>query len=261
MLYNLRINKILWSITTFLVLIVASFGIINPHIYDEVFAKEFIPGALPQDILSIFVCFLTFSLVLRAKEKDYKLQAVIIGIIGSFFYLYGIFTIERVYNSLYLLYAAIFALSTWSLLYSLMSLNQESIRTVKITPAIALLSAGAAVFIAVLFTFLWVSALLPLMREHRRIEYLYSIYILDLCFIMPAFIITSFLTLRKKPLGIIFLPPVFIIGFFVIFPLGLGEMAKPYYGQSANYQSMTMSFVFSVIMLALGLLQLRNIKK
>lgn len=260
MLKNLKTNKILWYVTTALTLVAAMVGIANTHIYDGLFAKEFIPGALPQDILTVLVCLTLFVLIVKTKENSVKLQVVIIGIIGSFFYLYGIFTIERVYNFLYVLYAAIFALSFWSVLYSLMNLKAEVFEKIKLSKAMLRTSAISGIVIATLFSFLWISALIPIMREHNRIEFLYSIYILDLCFVMPAFFITSIMSLQKKGMGIVLSPAIFILGVFVIFPLGLGEIAKPFYGQSANIGSMMMSFVFSAFMLIIGFLQLRKIK-
>jgi hypothetical protein len=103
-------------------------------------------------------------------------------------------------------------------------------------------------------------SLLPLMQEHNRIEYLYSIYILDLGFVMPAFFVTAIMCLRKMPLGILMAPAIMIVGFFVIFPLGLNEVAKPAFGMTINYGSMLVSFIFSIYMLALAYLQLRYIR-
>lgn len=48
---------------------------------------------------------------------------------------------------------------------------------------------------------------LPLMRDRHRIEYFYSVYILDLCFVMPAFFIAAVLSLRGLPFGILMAPP------------------------------------------------------
>ena len=48
--------------------------------------------------------------------------------------------------------------------------------------------------------------------------------------------------------------------FFVIFPLGLGELAKPFYGQIPNANSMIMSFVFSAYMLVVGGLHVWKLK-
>ncbi|MCR4329662.1 MAG: hypothetical protein NUV65_03905 [Candidatus Roizmanbacteria bacterium] len=259
MFSNLSTNKILWSITTGLTFIAASIGIAAPHIYDGVFAKEFIPGALPQDVLTMILCIFLFYLIIKTKENSLKTQIFIFGIMGSFFYLYGIFTIERVYNFLYILYCAIFASSFWSILYSLMRVKSDFLGKLKYSNKLVTLSAVIGILIASLFTFLWISALIPLMRDRNRIEYLYSIYLLDLCFVMPAFFITSILSLRKNIVGILFLPAVFIVGFFVIFPLGLGEIAKPFYGQTINVGSMIMSFLFSFLMIVVGIGHLNNI--
>jgi hypothetical protein len=260
MLTNLKTNKILWSVTTGLILVAAIFGVVLPHIYDGLFAMEFIPGALPQDILSILICLGLFFMISKVKEDSLKMQVIIFGIIASFFYLYGIFTIERVYNFLYILYAAIFAMSFWSILYALMHLKEEVFQNVKLSNAMIRISAISGIIIALLFTTLWISSLIPLMRQHNRIEYLYSIYILDLCFVMPAFFITAVMSLKKMGKGIALTPAIYILGVFVIFPLGLGEIVKPYYGQTTNVGSMMMSFLFSAYMLVIGLVQLKKIK-
>ena len=260
MLNNLKTNKILWIITTSLTLVVALIGVILPHIYDDVFPKEFILGALPQDVLTILICLVLFVVISKVKEDNVKFQIVIIGVISSFFYLYGIFTIERVYNFLYILYVAIFAMSFWSVLYGFMNIRKEVCRKATLSKAMTQTSAISGIVIAALFTFLWIAALVPLIRDHNRIEFLYSIYILDLCFVMPAFFLTAIMSLRKNGLGLVLMPAIYILGFFVIFPLGLGELAKPFHGQIANYGTMMVSFAFSAYMLTVGLVQLLKLK-
>ena len=97
------------------------------------------------------------------------------------------------------------------------------------------------------------------MREHNRIEFMYSIYILDLCFVMPAFFITAVMSLRKHPFGVLIAPAIMILGFFVIFPLGLNELAKPPFGMVISYGP-AMSFIFAFLMLTLAILQLKMIR-
>ena len=200
-----------------------------------------------------------FILIARTKENDVKLQAVILGLLGSFFYLYRIFTMERVYNGLYLLYVAVFASSFWSIIYSLAGFKAEVFANLHLNSGMLKTTAISSIFIAVIFTFLWITALIPLMREHNRIEFMYSIYILDLCFVMPAFVMTAIMSLRGMPLGILIAPAIMILGFFVIFPLGLNELAKPSAGMVINYGSMAISFIFAFFMLAIATLQLRMI--
>jgi hypothetical protein len=115
--------------------------------------------------------------------------------------------------------------------------------------------------IAILFGILWVSALLPLMASRNQIQHLYSIYILDLCFVMPGFVITAYMSLKNKSFGLLMSPVMYILGIFVIFPLGIGELAKPYFGQATDIKSMTMSFVLSGLFLLFAVLHMRGLKQ
>jgi hypothetical protein len=99
-------------------------------------------------------------------------------------------------------------------------------------------------------------ALVPLMRGHHRIEYLYSIYILDLCFVMPAFAVTAIMAIRRQALRAVLGPAIMILGFFVIFPLALNELAKPSAGLALSAGPLVVSLLFSVFMLSLALLQI-----
>ena len=259
MVHNLKLAKIFWTITTMLAFLAALGGVLFKGIYIDLFPADFLPGAFPQDVLTILVCIFLFILIARAKENDVKSQVIILGLLGSFFYLYGIFTMERVYNSFYLLYAAVFASSFWSIIYSLAGFKADHFANLRLPDGMLKTTSFVSIFIAVVFTFLWTMALIPLMRDHNRIEYLYSIYILDLCFVMPAFVITAIMSLRRMPLGILMAPAIMILGFFVIFPLGLNELAKPSAGMAISYGPMAVSFLFAFLMVAIAALQLKMI--
>lgn len=257
---NLRLARTLWAATALLAFVAALGGVLNRDIYAGLFPEEYLPGAFPQDVLTLVVSAVLLALAVATREAQVKRQVVALGLLGALFYLYGIFTIERVYNGLYLVYAAVFALSFWAIIASLAGARTSSLAMLQVPDGIRRTTAWASIVIAVLFTILWTAALLPLMREHNRIEYLYSIYILDLCFVMPAFVVTAVLALRGQPLGILLGPAIMILGFFVIFPLGLNELAKPSAGLPIAYGPMVVSFGFALLMLALGGLQLRGIR-
>ena len=257
MVHNLKLAKIFWTITTAFTFLAALGGVLFNGIYVGLFPADFLPGAFPQDVLTILVCIFLFVLIATTRESDIKKQVVILGLLGSFFYLYGIFTMERVYNGFYLLYAAVFASSFWTIIYSLSGFRSAAFASLRLNNGIRKTTAITSIVIAVLFTFLWTMSLIPLMKAHNRIDFLYSIYILDLCFVMPAFFITAIMSLLKMPLGTLIGPAIMILGFFVIFPLGLNELAKPSAGLAINYGSMAMSFVFAFFMLALAALQLK----
>ena len=258
MVHNLKLARVFWTITTGLTFLAALGGVLFKGIYVNLFPTDFLPGAFPQDVLTILVCGFLFILIATTGEKDVKKQVIILGLLGSFFYLYGIFTMERVYNWFYLLYMAVFAASFWSIIYSLSGFRSAAFANLHLSDGVRKTTAFASICIAVLFTFLWTMALLPLMKSHDRIDFMYSIFILDLCFVMPAFFITAVMALRKMPLGILMGPAIMILGFFVIFPLGLNELAKPAAGLAMNTGPMVMSFVFAFFMLALAALQLKG---
>jgi len=257
MIRNLKLAKVFWTITVLFTFCAALAGVLVKGIYVDLFAKDYLPGAFPQDILTMLVCVLLFVLISTTRDNDVKKQVIIIGLLGSLFYLYGIFTMERVYNWFYLLYLAVFACSFWSIIYSLAGFKAEAFANLRLNGGMLKTTAVSSILIAVLFTFLWIVALIPLMRDRNRIEYLYSIYVLDLSFVMPAFFITALMSLRKMPLGILMAPAMMIMGFFVIFPLGLNELAKPSFGMAINYGPMAISFIFSFFMLAIAALQLK----
>ena len=232
---NIKTAKLLWNITEILTLVAAVGGLLVKGIYDNLFQADYLPGAEAQDIITVLLSAFLIFLIYSTKESDIKKQIIIIGVLGSQCYLYGIFTMERVYNIFYLVYLAIFALSFWALVYSLVGFRAQKFQNLRLNRGMLNTTAISSIVIAVLFIFLWVMSLLPLMQEHERIEYLYSIYILDLGFIMPAFIVTAIMGFRRKPLGILMAPAMMIVGFFVIFPLGLNELAKPAFGMAVNY--------------------------
>jgi len=88
---------------------------------------------------------------------------------------------------------------------------------------------------------------------------MYSVYVLDLVFIMPAFFMLALLILKDRKIGLLLTPAIMILGFFVIFPLGLNELAKPLFGQSIIVPTMMVSFLFSFLMLGVGLVHLRKL--
>jgi hypothetical protein len=257
---NLKLNKILWFVISSLVLIVATVGLVVKNLYVGLVRYDFIPTTFAQDILTIFLVFGLLYLIYTTKKSDIKKQLVIIGIISSFCYLYAIFSIEQVYNSLYLAYLAIFSLSFFSVIISINSLSLVMSQKWVISKIIKNTSIGFSILVALLFSSLWISALIPLMTSRNQVQYLYSIYILDLCFVMPSFVIVAYLSFKNNSFGLLISPVMYILGIFVIFPLGLGELAKPYFGQQVDTISMIMSFTLSLVFLILGYLQIRSLK-
>ena len=260
MVNNFERNRALWIVTAVLTLIAALLGVVFPDIYRKVISNDLMPAMHTQDWLTILIGAALLLIIIKTRKNDIKKQIIILGIIGAFAYLYGIFAIERVYNWAYFLYLAIFALSFWSIVYGLADIPKDLLHKVEMHSLMGKASAWVSIVIATIFNILWIVQLLPILQQANKIEFLYSIYILDLCFVMPAFIITGIMALRKQPRGFLLAPVMFIVGFFVIFPLGLAEIAKPFYNQASNIGAMLMSFTLSGLFLIMTCLHLWKLK-
>jgi len=260
MIRSLGTNRILWLLTTTLSLVVALVGVFNPGIYSKVISTDIMPGVFGQDLMTIVASVIILVLAIQIKEESSTKQVLILGVIGYLFYAYGIYVIERVYNVLYYLYLAIFGLSFWSLVYGVASVSREILQQVELSRVMRNVSAGFSLFVAMVFTALWIIQLLPLIKAGEKIEFLYSVYILDICFIMPAFVILGIMTVRNKGPGLLLTPAMFILGFTLIFSLAVSEMVKPLYDLAISIGGLAPSLVLSILFLVLTFYHLRKFK-
>lgn len=259
MLTHINFHRILWAITGVLTLAAAAIGLGNPRIYDRIVSEELIPGAYSQDLLSAAAALGLLYLALTSHADRQKHQIVALGLLGYLFYAYGIYVIERAYNGLYLAYMAIFTMAFWSLVYAGAQLRRDLPQ-----PALAktfrLVSASGAILQPLIFYPLWIGMLLPLMRTGEQIDSLYSIFILDLCFVMPAFLILSVLTYRNHGTGLLLLPAAYVLGFTLIFSLAVGELVKPMFNATLIPAAFGPELALSLLFLVLGILHLSKLQ-
>lgn len=242
----------LWILTGALTLPAAVTGLLFPGIYRGVVATELIPGAVSQDLMSAVAAAALPVLAFAGRRGQPKVQLVALGILGYLFYAYGIYAIERTYNGFYLVYLAVFALSFWGMVYTALELRADGPRRARLAKGIRVLSASGALLQPLIFYPLWIAMLLPLMRTGDQIDSLYSVFVLDLCFIMPAFLILAVLTFRGRWPGLVFMPSLYLLGFTLIFSLALGELFKPLFNVPVSALSLWSSVLLSALFLVLG---------
>ena len=255
MINNLSLKKVFFVITSILALLASIIGVFNMDIYSSVVVAKIIPGVFTQDLLVIVASILLLILSLNLKENSIKKLIIIHGILGFFLYAYGIYAIEQVYTFLYPLYLIILSLSFYSLSYSLCNIKSDKLDKIKQLKIISIISSVYGIFIAIMFNFIWLSMLIDLIINSYRIEYTFSVFIIDLVFVMPALFIAAVMTLRNKAFGIINLSSLFILSFFILFPLALGEIIKPAVfnvnsniGELSLYLALSVSFIIFAIL-------------
>lgn len=225
-LAHTNLNRVVWLITAFGALIAAASGLANPAIYDPVVSQQIVPGVFTQDLVVALAALLMLVLAVIYR-RGAVVPIIQFGILGFFFYAYGLYAIEQVYTSLYPLYLALLALSFYGLALGLASLQSPAWSRLSAPNWMRFLAAGYAIFIALMFNVIWLGQLQPLIQNAERIEYTFSVYIIDLSFIMPAMAIAGVLALRRHVLGIVSLPALFILGAGILSPLAIAELIKP----------------------------------
>jgi len=258
---SFNLNRLLWFVAAVLSLAAAGLGVANPSLYKGVISESVEPGVFTQDIVAIVASIVLLLLVLTSRELQLRKRVVAHGLLGFFFYAYGIYAVERVYNWLYPIYLAIFGLSLFALIYGLATIPRKAADTIEVRSPIRQLGAGYAILIAVMFSILWLSQLMPLLRTGDRIEFTYSIYILDLSFVMPAFFLAGIMALRRHPLGLMGVPALFVLGVGILSPLALAELLKPVrYSLSSDMGGFWLYLVLSVVFLVFATVYLTGLK-
>jgi hypothetical protein len=255
-----RLNRNLWLVLAILTLGAAGVGAVAPGIYEGLLSPVTEPGVFTQDIVALLAALLLAVLAVVTKEHHLRRRSVAHGVLGFLFYAYGIYAIERVYSALYPLYLAILAGSLYVLIQGVAIALPERAGALKLPKPVRIAAAVYAIVIAIMFNVIWLSQLVPLIQSRDRIDYLYSIYIIDLSFIMPAFIVTAISAWRNHQLGLIGLPSMFVLGAAILSPLASAELIKPArYGLDFSsgefwlYLALTILFLaFAVVYLAIA---------
>ena len=234
MINQLNRNRILWLLIALMALIASLIGVSNQGIYQGLMITDNIPGVLAQDLVTVLASIAMLFLIIKIDEGDFVKQLILLGIIGYLFYGYGIYVLAKIYNILYFLYMAIFGLSFFSLVYGIANISKEAFDKIEFPDTLRKVSAAFLFLIPVIFYPMWVIRMLPFIQEMRVPASGSNVYILDICFVLPVFAIMAVMLLKKEDFAILLTPVLFIKGFTLCISVALGEILKPFYGQTWN---------------------------
>jgi len=232
----------------------------TPEMTRPLVTPSLMPGMVAQDIITILAALTILGLLLGRLSTRLWAQIVILGLLGSLFYNYGILVIERVYTPFYLVYLAIFGLVFYAFIYAMLSIDPAIIRSVQLTRRTRITSVVISLLTPAIFIPLWSLMLTNLIHHHQVPDNLYSIFILDLCFIMPFFVIVAVLTARNTGFGILLTPTLYFIGFAVLFPLALGELLKPALHMPISPRDLIPPLILSLLYLIIAVVILRKLR-
>ncbi len=261
-----RITAVMTLILSLLALYACLMGVLDKSIYQDVLEKGTITQFLlvastGQDIIFIPLALLLalFSIMFLVRP-GYKSFIIILGLTGNFFYGYGLYTMQGLYTSIYLVYLAIFSLSIYSLVLGLLSFTSEIAEK-------TLLPRGLRIFISIfLFSIVfmlglvWILRISPDIVSHIPPD-TYGVFVLDLGIVFPAIAITATKLIRNRPYGNILAGVALIKALTVCLSWGFGEWyGRLYGGIQGSYDMLIIPSVLTLISLVLVGLYINKLK-
>lgn len=223
----LRINrslKLLWLSAAIVSLLCAIVAIIRPGVYAGFVEEKYMNGTIAQDVMAILASVALMALIPRMKGGSYFEQTAGLGLMGFLFYAYGVYVIEQIYNVLYFGYMAVFSLSFFGIVYALFRIDAPNVDSASIPLGFKRLSCVFTLVIPAVFVPLWTMMQAQLISTGEQLQNTYGVLIMDLCLIMPLFIIAAIQSLRGMKAAIVLTPALFVLGFALLFPVGFSEL-------------------------------------
>lgn len=205
------VSRPLWwsSIVIALFVSIASFiGLFTQYPY-SLETENWQLQAQGQDIGNLAAAVIIIISSLLAKRGSLRGYLIWIGTLFYTLYAYIVYAVAVHFNSLFLIYVAILGLTLYTIIFSL------SKGVAPISPTKGRKLAGRTLIgIGILFGLLWLSEIIPATFSGEVPQSLRDaglivnpIHVIDLSAVLPALIITGYLALKNKAVGLFFVTP------------------------------------------------------
>jgi hypothetical protein len=241
-------------------------GLMDKSVYQDAittgaFLKVLRIGTFSQDLISVPASILLAVLsILYFFKKGEKTFIAMLGFIGYFLYSYGLFVTGGTYTRLYPIYMIIFIFSLYGFIYGVTSFERNEYVKFQLPKALRISMAVFFILIICIFSPLWLSQLIPSAMKQMRPDF-FSVFVFDLCLVMPALGIIAVQLLRNKPFGNILAGIALIKIVTLILSVTIGELSAPLFGKAANFGIIPVYGAITVISLVLGIFYCLKFKK
>ena len=225
-----RPEAVLRTATALIAAICSAAGLIDPGQYRAVVSPAVLPGALGQDATALALALVLLVATARHRSAD----RVVLPALAFLAYGYGIYAIERTVTVWYIAYLAALACATWALVLGVARGLHAAAGTEPLAGARRVMVAALCGLTSLAFSVAWVSALTPYARSGRQPTELWSIYLMDLCFVMPALATAAWWTWRRDPRGRALGTLMTGLGAVMMASLSLAEVCGPLAGLPAE---------------------------
>jgi hypothetical protein len=250
---------------TALVVIAGYGGLFWPAIYSREMSIG-VTEARATDTINIVVAapVLVLSAVF-AFGKSTRAHFVWMGTLLFLIYNFVIYAFDVHFNGLFLVYCAVLGLSFYALLASLKFISISEIAARYGPRAPARTVAVMFLLLASFFAFLWFREIIPALWSGVPPKSVADaaaltnpVHVLDLSFVLPAYVIAAIALLRRKPVGIVLAPVLLAFGSLMFVAIAGLAFAMNEAGLPAGRGQVTVLLVSAAGFAVLFLLCLRR---
>jgi hypothetical protein len=246
----------------------ALLGFLDKNLYGNiietgVFKYSFLPGTISQDFVAIVSSILMiFLVILYARKEDGRWIISIIGLLSYYFYGYGTYVISGLYTSVYLIYMLIFTLSVLGMIIGISGFEGFYIKILFLYKWVRICSIVFLSIIVTIFMSKWIVDVHSYTRRNIIPDF-YAIYILDLCFILPLFIVIIYILIKNIQFSYIVLGIALMKTTTLILSVTIGSFIsiKLELATQDDITMMPIYFAVTAISLFLYIFYCNNIKK
>jgi hypothetical protein len=167
--------------------------------------------AQAQDIGNLIGVLVLIVSAVMARKGSFRAYLVWLGMLFYFLYAYIIYAVAVHFNSLFLVYVAVLGLTLFTIIAAL----SRGLVNLSVPDLSARRFAGYTLIgVGVLFGLLWLSELVPALISGKVPQSLQDaglwvdpVHVLDLSTVLPGFIATGYLAIKKRGTGLYFTAP------------------------------------------------------
>lgn len=176
-------------------------------------SKDVAIQGIAQDYITLFVGvpLLLIGLIGLGK-RNLKIRLLLTGVLSYFFISYLFYLIMGMYNSLFLVYAALVCLTFFALVISLLSFDIEDISLKFKGEKPLRFAAGFLIFNVIMIALLWLGTIVPPLLDGSiypdSLEHYTTLIVqgMDIGLLLPIALVSAILLLKKRPLGYLLVP-------------------------------------------------------
>lgn len=224
------------------------------------------PQARGQDVVTLFlgIPLLIISLYL-SRKGSLKGRLLLTGTLSYFLYTYTQFTCIA-YNQIFLVYVTLMALSLYAFILTMMSFDMKELSLSFDRKLPVKLLGGFQIFTALGLALNWlgdiISSLIKGTMPTALLHYTsIPVYSMDLGLVVPTFILSAILIIKRRPFGYLLSSIMIIKAFTMWIALTSMTVALAVEGEQMNFSEMAMAPFFSLVTIFFFILLLKNVKE